>query len=99
MIKYREFFLLAYGYFLVNYFVSNGFFYWLCWKSKREAWAAHRIKKDREPRPGQVASEIRSSVKSLAWCAAIATFVFYCFRHGHSALFIGRVARGYHLAS
>ncbi|HEX2335345.1 MAG TPA: sterol desaturase family protein, partial [Hyphomicrobiaceae bacterium] len=82
-----------------NYFVSNGFFYWLCWKSKREAWAVHRIQKDREPRPEQVASEIRSSVKSLAWYAAIATFVLYCFRHGHTALFIGRVARGYHLAS
>jgi sterol desaturase/sphingolipid hydroxylase (fatty acid hydroxylase superfamily) len=99
MLDYWVFFLLAYGYFLVNYFVPNGFFYWLCWKADFPWWANHRIQKDRDPRPGQVATEIKSSFKSLAWYAAIATLVFYCYRHGYTSISMEPAPRGYHLLS
>jgi sterol desaturase/sphingolipid hydroxylase (fatty acid hydroxylase superfamily) len=98
MDRYCTFYVMSYGYFLVNYFVPNGFFYWFYWKSNRE-WAGQRIQQDRDPRPGQVTSEIKSSVKSLAWYAAVATFVLYCYRHGSTAMFTGPVRRGYHLFS
>jgi sterol desaturase/sphingolipid hydroxylase (fatty acid hydroxylase superfamily) len=58
-----------------------------------------RIQQDRDPRPGQVAAEIKSSLKSLAWYAAIATFVLYCYRHRATAMFTGPARSGYHLFS
>ena len=99
MAQYSIFFLLAYAYFLVNYFVPNGFFYWLCWKAQFPWWANNRIQKDREPRPDQVETEIKSSLKSLAWYAAIATFVFYCYRHGYTSMTTAAAPLGYHLLS
>lgn len=97
--EYLLFFAGAYGFFLVTYFVPNGFFYWLCWRRNRETWAAYRIQKDRDPRPDQVATEIKSSLKALGWYAAIATFVYICYVHGYTQMSTGPVARGYHLFS
>jgi sterol desaturase/sphingolipid hydroxylase (fatty acid hydroxylase superfamily) len=99
MTEYFTFYLVAYAYFLINYFVPNGFFYWFCWKAKFPWWAHNRIQKDRDPRPDQVATEIRSSLKSLAWYAAIATFVYFCFRHRYTSMFTGPASYGYHLLS
>lgn len=104
MSRYIAFFTAAYAYFLASYFIPNGFFYWLCWKVKRDDWAAHRIQKDRDPKPGQVAKEIKSSLTTLLVFAAISTFVFFCFRHGYSSLTTERSildpsAWGYHAFS
>lgn len=99
MIDYGVFFLLAYAYFLVNYFLPNGFFYWLCWQRNSDFWATHRIQKDRAPKPDQVRREILSSLKSLAWYAVIATFVLLCYRHGFTSMTLEGVPRGYHLLS
>ena len=99
MVTYCAFFVGAYAWFLVNYFVPNGFFYWLCWKLKHDDWAEHRIQKDRGPKPGQVAKEIKSSLSTLAIFAAIATFVFCCWRNGYSSVTTEPMPPGYHLFS
>jgi sterol desaturase/sphingolipid hydroxylase (fatty acid hydroxylase superfamily) len=99
MAEYSVFFLLAYAYFLLNYFLPNGFFYWLFWKRNRESWADQRIQKDREPSPDQIRTEIASSLRSLAWYAAIATFAMWCYRHGYSSMSTSAVPSGRHFLS
>src|SRR5919109_454073 len=99
MAVYSVFFLFAYAYFLLNYFAPNGFFYWLFWKRNRESWADQRIQKDREPRPGQIRTEVISSLRSLAWYAAIATFALWCYRHGYSSMSTSAAPAGYHFLS
>lgn len=99
MALYAKFFVGAYAYFLLNYFVPNGFAYWLCWKVKRDDWAQHRIQKDREPKPGQVGREIRSSVSTLACFAGIATFVFFLYRHGYTSLTLEPMPLWYYAVS
>ena len=90
MIDYLVFFLASMAWFQFWYFVPNGFFYWLFWRHK--AFDPQRIQADRNPRPGQIRTEILRSIRSLTIYAAIATFCYWCFKNGYSMVdweFIG----------
>ena len=94
MLEYGCFFLIAMAWFLLFYFLPNGFFYWLFWVYKSDDWEARKIQKDRQPRPGQIRTEILRSLWGLTIYALIATFVYWCYRHGYSAIDLTRIGNG-----
>ena len=92
MFDYALFFLLALAWFQFWYFVPNGFFYWLFWR--HESFDSQRIQPDRRPRPKQIRMEIFRSVRTLTLYSIIATFCFWCYRHGYSMVDDNRVGGG-----